>query len=207
MKSISMLTVILMVLAIQSAFGQEGTYNHNRYWQIGIGLRELPSGGSFKPSITFGYHFNEKIYAGLIYQFKDRINRDGASFNAQSSGLEGLVGSSETVAQRFLLQMRYTPLKNGPYLSGGFVFNGKDTETMQFDARSREINGATYDGTIEIHQTRPTGWGLALGFGYQHNFKNGLSGRFEWTPAWGQYPTPSYVFAGSSDLSDEVREA
>ncbi len=207
MKSISVITIILLMASIHLGFSQENNYHHHRYWQIGIGLGELPTGGSFKPSITFGYHFNEKIYAGFVYQFKDRISRDGASFNAQSSGLEGLAHSSEAVAQRFLLQMRYTPLKNGPYLSGGLVFNGKDTETMQFDARSREINGATYDGTIEIQQTRPAGWGLALGIGYQHNFKNGFSGGFEWTPAWGQYPTPSYVFAGSSDLSDEVQEA
>lgn len=137
----------------------------NNYWQIGLGLGELPIGGSFKPSITIGYHFNEKIYTGVIYQFRDIISRDQSSFNAKSAELNGLVSSSETVAQRFLLQLRYTPFKNGPYISSGFVFNGKDTETMRFDSRSRHIANENYIGEIAIQQTRPSGWGLAIGLG------------------------------------------
>lgn len=176
------------------------------YWQIGIGLGEIPTGGSMKPSITIGYHFNEKLYAGVIYQFKDQISRGRNSFNAQSSQLEGLNSSTEDVSQRFLLHARYTPFKNGPYLSGGLVFNGKDSETMVFDERSRLIAGESFSGTIQIQQTRPAGWGLAMGLGYQYNFKNGISAGFEWTPAWGQYPDPTYVFSGTSNLSEFARE-
>ncbi|MEL6975746.1 MAG: hypothetical protein AAGL29_10175, partial [Bacteroidota bacterium] len=175
-------------------------------WQIGLGLGELPTGGSFKPSISIGYHFTDKIYAGLIYQVKDRIKRDDSSFNAKSSGLDGLLSSSESVAQRFLGHVRYTPIKYGPYLSGGFVYNGKDTETMLFDSRNREIANESYSGNLEIQQTRPSGWGVALGIGYQYNFKNGLSTGFEWTPAWGQYPEPQYEFFGSSDLSEIAQQ-
>lgn len=171
------------------------------YWQIGIGLGELPIGGSLKPSVTFGYHFNDKLYTGIIYQFKDEISRNGTSFNAQSSGIDGLMKSSETVAERFMLQVRYSPIKYGPYLSSGLVYNGEDAETMIFDERSRNINNEPYNGTLEIKQTRPAGWGLALGIGYQYNFKKGFSAGFEWTPAWWQYPTPSYQFSGTSDLS------
>lgn len=174
------------------------------YWQIGIGLGELPTGGSFKPSITVGYHFSEKIYAGFIYQFKDEISRNESSINAKSAKLKGLISSNETVAQRFLFQVRYTPLKNGPYVSGGFVFNGRDTESMLFDDRQRLISGENYSGDIGIQQTRPAGWGFALGLGYQYNFDNGFSAGFEWTPAWGQYPTPSYEFGGSSELSSNA---
>lgn len=87
-------------------------------------------------------------------------------------------------------------------MSGGFVFNGMDTETMIFEDMDREIADEPVSGTIEIKQTRPAGWGLALSIGYQYNFKNGFSAGFEWTPAWGQYPTPSYEFGGTSNLSD-----
>lgn len=206
--NIKRITLLLLAFIIQYAgLAQERSDHLRNFWQVGLGLGELPVGGSFKPSITIGYHFNDKVYAGIIYQFKDEINRDGSSFNAKSSELEGLTSSSEEVAQRFLFQVRYTPIKNGPYLSGGFVFNGKDTESMIFHEQNRDIDGQPVSGTIEIQQTRPAGWGIALGLGYQYNFKNGFSTGFEWTPAWGQYPKPSYKFGGTANLSDNAQNA
>ncbi|HRX97884.1 MAG TPA: outer membrane beta-barrel protein [Bacteroidales bacterium] len=196
-------TTLMITFLALSGISLKSQPTLKNYWQVGIGLGEIPMDGSFKPSITFGYHFSEKIYTGVIYQFKDQISRGASSFNAKSTGLDGLLSSSETVSQRFMLQLRYTPVKFGPYLSTGFVFNGKDSETMHFDAREREIAGETYTGDIVIQQTRPAGWGLALGIGYQYNFKNGLSANAEWTPAWFQYPDPSYAFGGSAELTDK----
>lgn len=202
------ITLLLLGIIIgYVGLAQERTDYLQNYWQVGFGLGELPTGGSFKPSITVGYHFNEKVYAGIIYQLKDEISRGNSSFNAQSTDLEGLTSSSEGVDQRFIFQVRYTPIKNGPYLSGGFVFNGMDTETMIFEDMDREIADEPVSGTIEIKQTRPAGWGLALGIGYQYNFKNGFSAGFEWTPAWGQYPTPSYEFGGTSIFQIPLRIA
>ena len=202
MKVIKITCLMALLFQLITAAGQENNMELNNYWQIGFGLGELPVGGSFKPSISIGYHFNDKVYAGIIYQFRDEIQRNRSSINAKSSGIDGLFNSSETVAQRFLFQVRYTPVKHGPYLSAGFVYNGRDTETMLFDSRSRELSGENYDGSIFIEQSRPAGWGFALGLGYQYNFKNGFSTGFEWTPAWGQYPAPDYVFGGEANLSD-----
>lgn len=204
MKSIKATTLLIMLLFSQHLFAQD-TPGQSNYWQIGFGLGELPMGGSFKPSITIGYHFNDKLYAGIIYQFKDQISRNEASINAKSSGLDGLVSATEEVAQRFLFQLRYTPVKNTPYLSAGFVFNGMDSEQMFFDDRPRTIAGENYDGTVIVNQTRPPGWGFALGVGYQYNFKNGFSTGFEWTPAWFQYPVPSYAFEGTATLSENAQ--
>ena len=103
---ISLLAVILSLCPVLSA--QEIPV-FQPYWQIGVGLGELPMGGSFKPSISLGYQFNEKLYTGIIYQLPDRISRDKSSFNARSTGLDGLTSSNESVAQRFLFQVRYTP--------------------------------------------------------------------------------------------------
>ncbi|WP_424961834.1 hypothetical protein [Ekhidna sp.] len=205
MKTKRITLLILGIIIGYASIAQEGSTHLKNYWQIGFGLGELPTGGSFKPSITIGYHFNEKVYAGIIYQFKDEISRGSSSFNAKSTDLEGLSSSSEDVAKRFLFQVRYTPIKNGPFLSGGFVFNGRDTETMRFDDRTRQIYNEPHSGTIKIQQTRPAGWGLALGLGYQYNFKNGFSTGFEWTPAWGQYPSPLYQFGGTANLSSEAQ--
>lgn len=178
-----------------------------RYWQIGIGLGELPTGGSFKPSISVGFHFNEKIYAGFIYQFRDRIARNQSSINARSSGLAGLNAASETVADRLLTQIRFKPFRNGPYLSTGIVYNGRDKETMIFDDRERELFGDEYTGEIVIIQSRPAGWGWAAGVGYEYQFENGISAGIEWTPAWGQYPEPEYHFDGEASLLSSTKKS
>ncbi|MCB0807073.1 MAG: hypothetical protein KDC05_14845 [Bacteroidales bacterium] len=202
MKTLTLSTLIVVTFILSYELQSQTTPLSG--WQIGIGLGELPMDGSFKPSITFGYHFNEKIYTGIVYQFRDKINRGASSFNAKSTEMEGLISSSETVAQRFMLQFRYTPVKHAPYISTGFVFNGKDTETMHFDAQKRSLGGDLYKGDIVIQQTRPAGWGLALGIGYQYNFKNGISANAEWTPAWFQFPDPAYSFGGSAELTKKA---
>ena len=101
------ITLLLLGIIIgYVGLAQERTDYLQNYWQVGFGLGELPTGGSFKPSITVGYHFNEKVYAGIIYQLKDEISRGNSSFNAQSTDLEGLTSSSEGVDQRFIFQVR-----------------------------------------------------------------------------------------------------
>jgi hypothetical protein len=206
-KVLFILWAILLLLVQKELYGQENTNSKNRYWQVGIGFGEIPYKGSFKPSITFGYYFNSKLYAGVIYQFKDEIKRDGSSFNAQSTGLNGLQSSREQVAARFLVQGRYTPVKNGPYLSFGFVYNGDDTETMRFDNRERTIQNQTYTGSIVINQTRKAGFVPALGIGYQYTFKSGFSLNAEWTPGlFTEIVTPEYSFSGDSNLSSSAKQ-
>ncbi len=195
------LTATVIICCCKQSISQDNqTVVLKRSWQVGLGLGELPIGSSFKPSVTFGYHITDKLYAGVIFQFPDKINRNGTSFNARSTNLEGLVNSGETVAQRFMLQCRYTPIQFGPYLSAGLVFNGRDTELMNFDNRTRIIGGQVHDGSLSITQTRPAGWGFACGIGYQYNFSNGFSVNAEWTPAWMQYPVPTYTISSSTEL-------
>jgi hypothetical protein len=206
MKALMLYILMILLANSQSLNAQDSKSRISETWQIGLGLGEIPVGGSFKPSISLGYHFSEKVYLGAIYQFKDHINRGNTSFNAKSSGLEGMTSSAEEVAQRMLFHVRYTPFKKGPYLSGGIVMNGKDVETLMFDDRERILSGETYQGIVTIQQSRPAGWGFALGLGYQYNFKNGISVGLEWTPAWGKYADPNYEFSGSSDLSLHAME-
>jgi hypothetical protein len=172
MKILRITCCLVLLAQFRTSVCQETQMELPHYWQLGFGLGELPTGGSFKPSISIGYHFNDKVYAGIIYQFRDEIRRNESSINAKSSG---------------------------------FVYNGRDTETMLFDSRSRELSGENYEGSIFIQQSRPAGWGFALGLGYQYNFKNGFSTGVEWTPAWGQYPVPEYVFGGEAHLSDQTQ--
>ncbi len=202
-----LLLLLACLAGLTTSYLQEpGKLNFKRGFEIGLGFGEIPYKGSFKPSLTFGYHLSEKLYFGLIYQLKDHIRRDNSSFNAQSSQLEGLLSAREEVAGRFLLQGRYKPFKNGPYLSFGWVYNGRDQEEIKFDDRSRLINGQEYEGAIQVTQTRPGGGGLALGIGYQQHLGNGFSIQAEWTPAWfTPIPTPEYQFSGTADLSVDAR--
>ncbi|WP_026210190.1 hypothetical protein [Flexithrix dorotheae] len=202
MKNQTLMISLLILIYSANCFGQSIENELRKSWQIGLGFGELPMHGSLKPSITFGYHFSEQMYLGVIYQFKDKINRNETSFNAKSNGLQGLVSASEEVAQRFMFQFRYSPFKNGPYISTGILYNGTDRETMIYDSRFRNIPNEGTKGNIIILQERPSGWGLGLGFGYQHNFKNGLAINAEWTPAWFKgYADPVYSFSGSAPLS------
>lgn len=206
MKNLLVLFLLAGVLVTGQA-QEKYAGNQPPGWQIGIGFGEIPYKGSFKPSLTIGYHFNEHFYLGGIYQFKDQIQRDESSFNVQSSGLDGIVSSRENVAQRMMLQGRYTPFRNGPYLSFGVVYNGKDIETMKFADLDRIIDGTEYAGTIGIVQSRPAGWGPAIGIGYQYTFKNGFTLNTEWTPAWfAAIPEPDYQYSGTADLSGETQD-
>ena len=204
MKKVKVLLVIFALFACL-AKAQNEPGNHIHYWQLGIGLGELPIGGSFKPSFTIGYKINEKLYLGIVFQLKDQIKRNGSSINAKSSGLDGLISSTEVVSPRFMFQLRYVPVKYGPYLSCGYVYNGKDTENMIFDNRERIIASEPITGNIQIQQCRPGGGGLSLGLGYQYNFNNGFSAGFEWTPAWFQCPEPEYTITGSTELPTIVK--
>lgn len=201
LKSLYCAAVLLTAIGGSALAQEEGT----SYWQVGVGLGELPTGGSFKPSFTLGYHVNEQFYVGVVYQLQDEISRGSSSFNAQSAGLGGIDDTFETVSERLLLQCAYTPIKDGPYISFGTVYNGEDSETMHFDDRTRVVGGETIEGALNFSQTRPSGWGIALGIGYRYYFDSGLSLGFEWTPAWGQYPDPEYNFANSSQLSETTR--
>ena len=196
------LTIIISFFTISSiAFSQSESINMKNYWQIGVGFGEIPfMSKSFKPSITVGYYLHDKIYVGAIYQFVDNIERNQESFDAQSIGFEGLESSKERVAQRALLHCRITPVKYGPFISFGLVFNGSDTETMQFDDRNRQIGQNMYDGEITVKLTRKSAFRPAIGLGYEYVFKNNISLNTEWTFNV-FHPIPSPVIEATSDYS------
>ncbi len=173
-----------------------------RGWQIGIGLGELPMGGSFKPSFTLGYHFNEHWYVGVNYQLKDKISRGTSSFNAKSTGLSQLQSSTESVGQRAILQVRYTPFRNGPYVAGGLVFNDTDSEQMVFGESLHHIGNNDYQTALEIQQTRKRGLVPALGIGYQYTHKSGLYANVEWIPGlFSGIPEPEYRFTSTETIA------
>jgi hypothetical protein len=145
-------------------------------WEIGFTFGEIPVlSGSFKPGISIGYHFNEYFAVSAVYQFKDYLQRDDESFNAQNIGFDGLTGSKETTGERILVALHYRPASWSPYLMAGFVYNNADIETMEFGRQTHQIGDHRYDTEISIVQTRSDGFVPAVGFGYRYDFDNGVS--------------------------------
>lgn len=145
-------------------------------WEIGLTFGEIPfMSGSFKPGVTLGYHFNENVALSATIQLRDYLQRDDASFNARNTGFDGLLSSNERTGERMLFAIHYRPADWSPYLIAGFVYNGKDLETMKFDHRSREIGTQIYDSEITIVQQRERNLVPAIGFGYRYDFENGIS--------------------------------
>lgn len=170
----------------------------NGRWHIGLEFGELPWHGSFKPGLAIGYHVNDYVYAGFVYQIADAIRRDGSSFNAQAIKLDGLTCSSERVGQRAYLQMRLRPHRLAPYASVGLAFNDRDTEIIRFDNRLREIGGERVTGAPRITLSRPAGLRPALGFGYSYTFPSGLALFTEWAGWWiVGAPEPDIDIAGA----------
>ena len=174
------LTTVLTVMTLTSTAAAADGDDLEEAWMVGIHLGELPWQGSFKPGLSVGYHLNELVYFGALFQIGDEIRRDSSSFNVQNAGLDGLVKSSETVASRAFVGVRLRPHRYSPFASLGLVYNGADVETMEFDARERAIGNGSYDGTVTIRQERPAAFRPAIGLGYSYTFDSGL----ELSSAW-----------------------
>ena len=191
------------------ADGNHGAETLDGVWAVAIGFGEIPFlAGSFKPSVSFGYHFNRFIYVGTIVQMADVLERGDASFNAVNAGLDGLLDTRETTGPRVFLGTRLRPHRYSPYLSLGAVFNATDIETIYYDHRPRDVGGETINGSLEVEQARPFGIRPAFGLGYSYTFSNGIVLDVEFTGAWLFKPAdPEIRVRSTSPLSKEAEDA
>ena len=196
--------ILFIFLMTSPALAQR--HSIDKSWTVGIEFGEIPMRGSFKPGLSIGYHFNDFIYIGAVYQIRDKIERNGSSFNAQAIALDGLMSSSEKVGQRGYLQARIRPHRLAPYASIGFVFNDRDTETIRFDDRQRTIGGVNRSGEIIITQSRPSGLRPAFGLGYSYTLPTGIELFTEWS-GWWMFgaPKPEVDIAGQDISESSIR--
>lgn len=193
----------LLFIALLAASSAHARSDLAGRWVVGVDLGELPWQGSFKPGLTLHYHLSDYVQIGGIVQIPDAIERDDTSFNASAIGLTGLVDSRETVGARALLHARLRPHVRAPFVSAGLVFNGTDTETTRFDARSRQVGAGEYTGAITVTQSRPWAITPALGLGYGYTFDNGIELSTEWTGAiYAPPPHPEITINGVGDVAD-----
>ena len=176
---------------------------NEKAWEIGLTFGEIPVlSGSFKPGVTFAFHYNDHISLQTCYHLKDYLQRDGQSFNARNIGFTGLLSSKETTGERILFALQIRPVRWSPYIVAGLVFNNADIETMRFDHRERQIGDNTYDTELTIVQQRERGFAPALGCGYRYDFDNGLSININIAAAvFKAVPTPIVAFNSPAAIS------
>lgn len=178
-------------------------------WAIEVGFGEIPLlSGSFKPSVSFGYHVNQYMYVGWVVQLRDILERGTESFNARNTGLGQITGTREVTGVRSLLGARVRPHRYAPFLSVGILFNGSDREEMRFGDAPRPIGGNIYEGEMTVVQTRPYAIRPALGLGYGVQFKNGFSFSAEMTGAFflsAPSPDIQIIHEGALSITDRTR--
>lgn len=208
-KMVRLLAVFALFMPSVASAGEPKEPLHEA-WLAGVGFGEIPFlAGSFKPSFTLGFHLNEYLFIGGVFQLSDTISRGNDSFNASRTDLGGLTSSREKTGPRAFVGARIRPHRFSPYLSIGGIFNGSDTELMRFDARRRSLGGEVYEGALELELTRPFGLRPAFGLGYSITFDSGLSVNLDFTGAWlFDQPEPE-IRIGSSQgsLGSELERA
>ncbi|MDD9944752.1 MAG: hypothetical protein OXU20_27170 [Myxococcales bacterium] len=187
----------------------DGVASLDGVMEVSVGFGEIPFlSGSFKPSVSVGYHVNEYVYLGWTVQLRDVLERGTESFNAVDTGLGGIESTREETGIRSLLAVRLRPHRYSPFVSMGFVFNGSDREVMHFDGRRRTIGAGSYDGAVVMEQTRPWGIRPAIGLGYSYQFETGLSLSMELAGAFlSPAPAPDIRIDSQATLSDADRSA
>ena len=145
-------------------------------WTVGIGFGEIPFlAGSFKPSVSLGYHVSDHVYVGGIVQLRDVLERGTESFNAVNTGLGGIESTREETGARALIHARLRPHRYSPFLSVGAVFNASDREVMVFDDRRRDHWQRVLRRCHHARADPPWGIRPAVGFGYGYTFDSGSS--------------------------------
>mgnify|MGYP000641243235 CR=1 FL=1 len=173
---------------------------------LGLELGELPVEGSFKLGVNFGYGFSRQHELFISYQIPDQVTRNSDSFNAHSTGLEGLSSSTEVVSKRAQILGIWRGDITPFYLSYGFVYNGQDREQMKFKAMPRQLNYQQLQGPLLITVTRPAGYSPALGLGLSWLIKGGYQLFIQWSGNVFQKAVAPQVQIQSDEINTASRQ-
>ena len=126
---------------------------------------------SAKWGASIGYHITKSIYLGFLYK-SDYKSEDSADNMHGQSGVKSTTYEREA---KKLIELRFSPMENGLYLSTGYFINAKQTTKSIFKKRIRNINGTSYDTGMKIDVEHPEWGGTVIGFGYTAIFDYGFS--------------------------------
>lgn len=172
-----------------------------------LGFGEIPFvADSFKPAIGVSRKYAYFEF-GIIYQFRDELNRGKDSFNAQF-GQDGLISSKETTRDRIMLQGKLYPWQEYFYVSFGLMAGGADEEKITFDNRSRQIGSGRYNTSLDVTIARDRSVEPVAGIGFSIPVTDSLSVTTDFTMGWfGEVADPSIAISTSSNVAQADRDA
>lgn len=204
-----LLFVFIFITSTSSqAFASSATATPSKLSRLKLGIEfgELPLQGSFKPGINMGYQLNNHHELFISYQVQDDISRNGASFNSKDTGIAGQVNSNEKVAHRAQLLGLWRGSWSPVYFTYGLVYNGKDTEYLQFQGKPRQILNQQLNDPIAVTVTRKAGLSPAIGLGVSWLINNKYQLFAQWSGNIFQTAIEPSVVIHSDEMTAEGKE-
>ncbi len=157
---------------------------------IGTVASATPYSGAPGAGLHLGIQLTNVIYLGLTSStFFDSRNQwdDSHSYEYDSDddddccngrevyGQDGVKKSESELDPIHLVEVRFTPWDFGLYFTLGGMYRGEQTSTITFKSDEREIGENTYTTALEALVEYEAWSGLALGWGINHIFENGIT--------------------------------
>jgi|GEM_PF-1995585 len=127
------------------------------------------------PGISAGYHINRWLYAGMSLTPNRSIEmKEPWGFSSQ---LDGNITVNYETGTVLSLDARFSPFKNGLYLSASYMHISEAQYHMYFERKNESVLiGENYYNTdLNIDWNFRSVNTVAFGLGYNAVFKNGLS--------------------------------
>ncbi|MBU2511087.1 hypothetical protein KJ966_07105 [bacterium] len=161
---------------------------------VGTVASARPYTGAPGAGLHLGYQLSNVVYIGLTgsaffdnrnqwddahsYEYDNSSNDDDDDDCCDSRevyGQDGVRKSESELDPIYLAEMRFTPWDFGLYFSLGGMYRGEQTSTITYKTKEREIGENTYTTGLEALVEYEAWSGLALGWGINHIFGNGLT--------------------------------
>ncbi|MCP4750850.1 MAG: hypothetical protein GY866_08155 [Proteobacteria bacterium] len=130
-----------------------------------------------------GYHLSNHIYIGItmgLYEHDfSQFNRSTGDCYEPSGTVynqDGFCNQDHSLMTKdAMLELRYSPIDNGFFLSLAYINIGKELHVITFDKRDRKIGDNTYNADLIIEKERKKWTGFGYGLGFNYVFKKRVS--------------------------------
>lgn len=134
---------------------------------------------SWKPGILVGYHIKPYLYIGYaLSQSLDLTLREEWGFTGLAQ--DGNIILDHITGRIQNIEMRYSPFKNGFYISAAWILIDKTEYSMQFRRKSDTmlIGENEYATDLDVKWNSKSSSQLGIGLGYNWVKNSGLSFNF-----------------------------
>ena len=177
MKSLFLLPLFLL-LGSAALWAEEFRSTNPVQLQL-ISPQSLAEGTTqFGFGAELGYHFNARFYLGVLgYQAAAGTDTlgSGTIFGIPLTGQPGLESNRFAYDPSKAVEIRYSPVDPGVYLSLAYLSLGAQEESFVYKKQSRDIGKGTYVTDLTTHIKREQMNAPGIGVGFLHVFANQFS--------------------------------